>query len=57
MRELNAQTLMSRNELRAYRYSCRCQRRRHAKRTLTLVCADVICGAIIIAKIAATVMA
>ncbi|WP_297232265.1 hypothetical protein [uncultured Flavonifractor sp.] len=57
MRELNAQTLMSRNELRAYRYSRRCQRRRHAKRTLTLVCADVICGAIIIAKIAAMVMA
>lgn len=57
MCELNEQTLMSRNELRAYRYSCRCQRRRHAKRTLTLVCADVICGAIIIVKIASMVIA
>lgn len=47
---------MSRDELRAYRYSKRCQRRRRIKRTLRLVCADAVCGAIIIAKIAAMIL-
>ena len=48
--------IMSRDQLRAYRYSCRCQRRRHVKRTLWLMCADVVCGAIILAKIAAMLL-
>lgn len=49
--------LMSRNELRAYRYICKCQRRRHARRTLALVCVDTICAVIILAKIASMVVA
>lgn len=49
--------LMSRNELRAYRYIRKCQRRRHARRTLALVCVDTICAVIILAKIASMVTA
>ena len=57
MYEMKAQTLMSRNELRAYRYSRKCQRRRHLRRTMTLICVDILCAVIVLAKIVSLVMA
>ena len=52
MSEKKPLAVMSRNELRAYRYVRKCQRRRHVKRTLALLCADAICAVIVLVKIA-----
>ena len=49
--------VMSRNELRAYRYICKCQRRRRIKRTMTLMGVDMACAAIILVRVISAVMA
>ena len=49
--------LMSKDEWRAYRYSCKCQRRRRTKRLKALACADVVCAVIIIVRVFVWAMA
>ena len=48
--------VMSRNELKAYRYICKCRRRRHIKRTMALMCVDMACAVIILVRVISAAM-